>query len=330
MGGLNGLKQALITGGSGVIGSHLADALLARGYEVTVIDNLLTGKIKNIEHNLENPRFRLINDSILNEPLMDELIKEHSVVYHLAAAVGVQHIVNDPLHGILVNVKGSEIVFAHAFKYWKRVVFTSTSEIYGRSDKIPFTEDTERVLGPTYVDRWSYSTSKALDEHLAFAYHTKGLPVCILRYFNSFGPRIDESGYGSVVARFISQALRNVPLTVHGDGAQTRCFTFIEDTVRGTILAGEHKNAIGHAFNIGNNREITIRELAEIIIRLTGSSSTIENISYEDAYGQSYEDTRRRVPSVTKAKELIEFEAQVDMETGLKNTIAWAREHYKR
>jgi UDP-glucose 4-epimerase len=324
------LKQALITGGSGVIGSHLADALLARGYEVTVIDNLLTGKIKNIEHNLENPRFHLINDSILNEPLMDELIKEHSIIFHLAAAVGVAHIVNDPLHGILVNVKGSEIVFAHAFKYWKRVVFSSTSEIYGRSDKIPFTEDTERVLGPTYVDRWSYSTSKALDEHLAFAYNTKGLPVSIVRYFNSFGPRIDESGYGSVVARFISQALRNVPLTVHGDGRQTRCFTYIEDTIRGTILAAEHKNAVGHAFNIGNNKEITIRELAEIIIRLTGSSSTIENISYEQAYGESYEDTRRRVPAVTKAKELIDFEVQVDMETGLKNTIAWAREHYKR
>ena len=324
------MNKALITGGSGVIGSNLSDALLERGYEVTVVDNLLTGKIKNVEHNLENPRFHLINDTIMNEPLMEELIKKCSIVYHLAAAVGVQHIVNDPLQGILINVKGSEIVFGYAFKFWKRVVFASTSEIYGRSDKLPFKEDTERVLGPTNVDRWSYSTSKAVDEHLAFAYSSKGLPIAVVRYFNAFGPRIDESGYGSVVAKFISQALRNKPLTVHGDGKQSRCFTFIDDTVRGTIMAGEKKEAIGQAFNIGNNKETTVRELAEIIIKLTGSSSDIEYVEYKEAYGDSYEDTRRRIPDVTKARDVLGFEAKVDLETGLNNTIAWAREHYKR
>jgi UDP-glucose 4-epimerase len=323
------LKHALITGGSGVIGSNLSDALLERGYEVTVIDNLLTGRIQNIEHNLENPKFHLIHDTILNEPLMDELIKSASVVYHLAAAVGVKHIVNDPLQGILINVKGSEIVFAHAFKYWKRVVFASTSEIYGRSTDIPFKEDGLRVLGPTHVDRWSYSTSKALDEHLAFAYHHKGLPVSIVRYFNAYGPRIDESGYGSVVANFISQAFRGEPLTVHGDGQQTRCFTFVGDTVRGTIATGEHKAAIGQAFNIGNNKEITILELAERIKKLTGTTADIKFIPYEKAYGKSYQDTRRRVPDVSKAQEMLGFRAEVDLDDGLARTIAWAREHYE-
>lgn len=324
------MKHALITGGSGVIGSHLADALLAKGYDVTVVDNLSTGDIKNVEHIMENPKFNFINDTIMNQLLIEELVKESTIIYHLAAAVGVKHIVEDPLSGILTNVQGSEIVFGAAFKFWKRVVFTSTSEIYGRSENIPFTEDTERILGPTNVDRWSYSTAKAVDEHLAFAYSRRGLPISIIRYFNSFGPRIAESGYGSVVAKFISQAMRGVPLTIHGDGGQTRCFTYIEDTVAGTIMAGEKKEALGQAFNIGNNRELTIVELAQMIIKLIGSKSEIRYLEYEKVYGESYEDTRRRVPDVTKARDLLGFEAKIDTETGLKNTIAWAMENYKR
>ena len=320
----------LVTGGAGYVGSVVAEEMIAQGHIVTIIDNLATGTIKNIEHNLENPDFHLIHDTILNESLMDELIKKASVVYHMAAAVGVAHIVNDPLQGILVNVKGSEIVFAHAFKYWKRVVFASTSEIYGISDKLPFSEDTERVLGPTYIDRWSYSTSKALDEHLAFAYSSKGLPICVVRYFNSFGPRIDQRGYGSVVARFINQAMHNEPITVYDDGKQSRCFTYIEDTVRGTILAGELKEALGQAFNIGNNVETTVLELARMIIRLTNSKSEIVFVSYKDAFGEGYEDTRRRIPDVKKAEEILGFRAQVGLEQGLVKTIEWARENYMR
>ena len=322
------MKNALITGGAGVIGSHLADALLSRDYEVTVIDNLSTGNIKNVEHNIGRPGFHFINDTILNEPVMDELVKKSSIVYHLAAAVGVKHICDDPLNSIFTNVQGSELVFAKSFKYWKRTVFASTSEIYGRSLKIPFKEDTERVLGPTNVDRWSYSTSKALDEHLAFAYASKGLPISVVRYFNSYGPRVAESGYGSVIARFISQALRNVPLTIHGDGKQTRCFTFIEDTVAGTICAGENKAAIGQAFNIGNGRELSINELADMIISLTGSKSTLEFINYEVDYGDSYEDTRRRVPDTNKANEMLGFAAHTPLENGLEKTISWARQNY--
>lgn len=324
------MNSALVTGGCGVIGSHLVDALLARGDKVTVIDNLSTGKIHNVEHNIGNPRFRIINDTILNEELMDGLIRECSTVFHLAAAVGVKYICDDPLQGILINVRGTEIVFASAFKYWKQVVFASTSEIYGRSNHIPFKEDSERVLGPTYVERWSYSTAKAVDEHLAFAYARKGLPISVVRYFNAFGPRIDERGYGSVVAKFVSQALRGVPITIHGDGKQTRCFTYIDDTVRGTMLAAEKPGAVGQAFNIGNNIENTIEDLAITIKKLTGSSSEIKYISHKEYYGETYEDPRRRIPDIQKAEEILGFKPEVGLEEGLKHTIEWARSHYSK
>lgn len=323
-------KKALITGGCGVIGSHIIDTLLKDDYEVITIDNLTTGKINNVEHNLANPAFHFVNDSILNETLIDELVKEVSIIFHLAASVGVKYICEDPLRGILVNVRGSEIVFGAAYKYWKRVVFTSTSEVYGRSDKIPFKEDSLRVLGPTNVDRWSYSTSKATDEHLAFAYARKGLPISIVRYFNSYGPRIDERGYGSVVAKFISQALKGAPITIHGDGKQTRCFTYIDDTVRGTLLAGSSEKAIGEAFNIGNMQETSIEELAKLIRTKIGAGSEITYIPYEDYYGESYEDTRRRVPDISKAKSLLEFEATISLSEGLDKTIEWAKKIYKK
>ena len=322
------MSKVLITGGSGVIGSHLADALLARGNDVTVIDNLTTGRIDYIQQNLSRPDFHFLNNTIMNESLMEELIRNCSTVYHLAAAVGVKYIVEDPLQGILTNVKGTEIVLDLAFKYWKRVLFASSSEIYGRSENVPFREDSERILGATNVERWSYSTAKAVDEHMCFAYANKGLPVSIVRYFNAYGPRIDERGYGSVVAKFISQALRNAPITIHGDGRQTRCFTFINDTIQGTILAGEKKEALGQVFNIGNNRESTILELAEMIINLTGSKSEITLIPYEEAYGERHEDTRRRMPDITKAANLLGFAPTVPVEEGLKRTIEWAKENY--
>jgi UDP-glucose 4-epimerase len=323
------MKRVLVTGGAGVIGSHLADTLLDKGYHVTVIDNLSTGNIDNIEHNIGNANFQFLNNTIMNELLMEELVRDCTVIYHLAASVGVKYIVEDPLQGILTNVKGTEIVLDLAFKYWKRVVFASTSEVYGRSEKVPFSEESERILGSTNVDRWSYSTAKAVDEHICFAYSKKGLPVSIVRYFNAYGPRIDERGYGSVIANFISQALRNAPLTVHGDGEQTRCFTYIDDTVAGTLLAGEKKEALGNAFNIGNNREISIAGIARMIIDLTNSKSDVVLIPYKEAYGDGYEDTRRRIPDITKAGESLGFKPKVSLEEGLKKTIEWAKENFK-
>jgi len=215
-----------------------------------------------------------------------------------------------------------------AFKYWKRVVIASSSEIYGKASHVPFHEDEDRVLGSTAVARWSYSMSKAIDEHFAFAYAAKGLPVSIVRYFNSYGPRLDERGYGSVVANFIRQALRGDPLTVHGDGQQTRCFTYIDDTVAGTLLASDAKGAIGEAFNIGSSTETSILELAQRIKRLTRSKVSISFVPYEAYYGEGFEDTRRRVPSGEKAKCLLGFTPKVDLGVGLKKTIAWCRQHY--
>ena len=320
--------KGLITGGAGYIGSHLVDALIRRGDEVLVIDNLSTGKIENIRHLLGHPAFHFINDSILNESLLERFVPSMDLIFHLAAAVGVRNILQDTLTAINTNVRGTEVVLGLAFKYWKRVVVASSSEIYGKASHVPFREDDDRVLGSTAVARWSYSMSKAIDEHFAFAYAVKGLPVSIVRYFNSYGPRLDERGYGSVVANFIRQALRGEPMTVHGDGKQTRCFTYIEDTVAGTLLAGEVKEALGEAFNIGSTRESSILDLANTIKRLARSKSPIEFLTYEAYYGEGFEDPRRRVPSVEKAKRLLGFTPRVDLETGLKKTIAWCREHY--
>ena len=320
--------RVLVTGGSGYIGSHLADALIKRGDEVLVVDNLSTGKIENIRHLLGHPAFHFINDTILNESLLERFIPTTDLIFHLAAAVGVRNILQDPLAAINTNVRGTEVVLGLAFKYWKRLVLASTSEIYGKASHVPFREDDDRVLGSTAVARWSYSMSKAIDEHFAFAYAVKGLPVSIVRYFNSYGPRLDERGYGSVVANLTRQALRGEPLTVHGDGKQTRCFTYIEDTLAGTLLAGEVKAAIGEAFNIGSPIETSILDLAKQIKRLTRSKSPIEFQAYEAYYGEGFEDPRRRVPSADKAKHLLGFTPRVDLNTGLKKTIAWCRAHF--
>lgn len=320
----------LVTGGAGYIGSHLVDRLLERGNEVFAIDNLSTGKIGNIQHHLDSDRFHFLNDTILNEALLDRLVSEVDMIYHLAALVGVKYVVDDPLAAIKTNVTGTEVVLGAAFRYWKKVVLTSSSEIYGKSAKIPFREEDDRVLGPTSVGRWSYSTSKAIDEHFAFAYAAQGLPVATVRFFNSYGPRLDEKGYGSVVANFIRQAIKGDPMTVHGDGRQTRCFTYIDDTVEGTLLAGEVKAGEGQVFNIGAETEATILELAQTIKRLTGSRSEIVFVPYRDYYGEGFEDTRRRVPSIDRAKETLGFVPKVKLEEGLTRTIAWCREHYTR
>lgn len=320
--------RVLVTGGAGYIGSHLVDALIKRGDEVLVVDNLATGKIENIRHLLGHEAFQFINDSILNETILERFIPSLDLIFHLAATVGVRHILQDPLAAINTNVRGTEVVLGLAFKYWKRIVIASSSEIYGKASHVPFREEDDRVLGSTGVARWSYSMSKGIDEHFAFAYAAKGLPVAIVRYFNSYGPRLDESGYGSVVANLTRQALRGEPLTVHGDGRQTRCFTYITDTVAGTLLAGEVPTAAGEAFNIGNPVETTVLDLARTIKRLTRSKSPVAFVPYEVYYGEGFEDTRRRVPSVDKAKRLLGFAPRVDLESGLRHTIAWSRRHY--
>lgn len=319
--------RALVTGGAGFIGSHLVDALVAGGVRTTVIDDLSTGKAANLAEHERGGKMRLVRASILDAELVDRLVSEHDVVYHLAAAVGVRHIVKDPLKAILVNVRGTEHVLAAAERYRVRVLLASTSEIYGKAPA-PFREDDDRVLGPTSVHRWSYSTAKAIDEHLAFAYAARGLAVSVVRYFNAYGPRIDERGYGSVIARFMAQALSGVALTVHGDGQQTRCFTYIDDTVRGTMLAAETPGAAGLVFNIGSSEEVSVAQLAELIRELCGSSSELVREPYEAVYGPGFEDTRRRVPDVARAQQVLGFTATVPLRDGLARTLDWCRANY--
>lgn len=315
--------RCLVTGGAGFIGSHLVDVLLGDGRAVTVLDDLSTGKREHVPTSA-----RFVEGSVLNAELVEQLVADHDIVYHLAAAVGVRHIVRDPLGSILTNVRGTEVVLDAADRHKSRIVLASTSEVYGKSPDVPFRENGNRVLGPTTVARWSYSTAKALDEHMALAYVQNGLRASIVRYFNSYGPRIDQRGYGSVIARFAAQAIAGDPITVHGDGSQTRCFTYVSDTVRGTILAGERDEAIGKVFNIGRAVEVSIKALADMVKRILDSQSPVTYVSYEDYYGPSFEDTPRRVPDTTHARDVLKFTATVDLETGLQKTLEWCRTHY--
>ena len=319
--------RILITGGAGFIGSNLADVLMAEGHEITVLDNLSVGKVSNIAHHLESDRFHFVNDSILNLTTLERLIRQVDLIYHLAAVVGVKYVVEDPLKAIVTNVRGTENVLEFAFKYWVRTVVASSSEIYGKSTKVPLHEDSDRLLGSTTVGRWSYSDAKAIDEYFALAYAKKGLPISVVRYFNAYGPRLDPRGYGSVIAKFMSQAMRDEPITVYDDGRQTRCFTYILDTVRGTILTATRSEASGKVFNIGSNRETSVNELAETIKKLTNSSSEIVHLPYESVYGEDFEETRRRVPDVERARDVLGFEALTPLEDGLGKTLAWFREH---
>ena len=318
--------RVLVTGGAGYIGSHLVDRLLAEGHDVAVVDNLSTGKIENIEHVLD--RIRFTNGSIMDSTLVDAEVRNVDLVFHLAAAVGVKHIVDDPLGSLLVNTRGTENVLSSCFRYWKKVVLASTSEVYGKTSKVPMSEDDDRVLGPTTVHRWSYSTSKAIDEHLALAYKQIGLPVVIVRYFNSYGPRLDERGYGSVVANFIRQTLAGQRMTLHGDGQQTRCFTYASDTVNGTYLAGITPAAVGQVINLGNPSEISIQMLAEEIQRALKISTGLDYVDYASYYGPGFEDTRRRIPDVSRARKLLGWEPNVRLEEGLRLTVEWWMERH--
>lgn len=316
--------RILVTGGAGFIGSHLVDRLVADGHEVTVIDDLSVGVIANVAHHLDNDRFHLVCGSILDEVTLERLIRKSEQIYHLAAVVGVKYVVEDPLGGILTNVRGTENVLALAYKYWVPTLIASSSEVYGKSTTMPWREDDDRVLGPTSVGRWSYSDSKALDEYIGFGYARKGLPVAAVRYFNAYGPRLDPRGYGSVIAKFITQARQGGPLTVYGNGQQTRCFTYVADTVEGTVRAAQTPEAAGLAFNIGSDHETPILELAETIRRLVDPEAQVELVPFERAYGDDFEDVPRRVPAVGRAARILGFRAQVPLEQGLKQTIAWS------
>ena len=310
--------RVLVTGGAGFIGSHVVDALGDEGAEVTVLDNLATGRASNLDG-----RARLVEGSILDADLVDKEVEAADEVFHLAAAVGVRHIVDDPLGSLRTNTRGTEHVLDACARHRRRVLLASTSEVYGKSPSVPWHEDDDRVLGSTDVARWSYATAKALDEHLALAHANVGLPVTIVRYFNSYGPRLDPRGYGSVVARFLGQAVAGEPLTVHGDGNQTRCFTYVADSVRGTLLAARSPASLGRVFNIGSDVETTLNDLARTIIELTGSSSTIEHVSHESVFGPRFEDPARRRPDITRARSELGWEPEVPLADGLRRTLEW-------
>ena len=314
----------LITGGAGFLGSHLADALLKRGDEVTVLDVASDLKVR---HQAANPRFRHVRESILNRDILDQLISWCDVVYHLAAVVGVNHYVRDPYQVLDVNINGTQNVLSAAFKVNKKVVFSSTSEVYGKSRSIPFHEDGERLLGSTKVDRWCYSTSKAVGEHFCFAFHRRGLPVVVLRYFNVYGPRLDQMDTGRVITVFLGQLMRGVPLTVIGDGKQTRSFTYVDDAIRATVAAGLTEEAIGGIINVGSDEEVSIKDLAEKMIEFSGLRSPIAFIPQEEIYGPSYEDIPRRVPDIRRMKEVLRVHPQVRLDVGLRRTLDWFAEN---
>jgi len=316
---------ALITGGAGFIGSHIAEELFKRGNRVLVIDDLSTGMRDNISHLEEDERFSFIQGTILDEPLMESLVDESDIIYHLAAAVGVQFIIRNPIKSIETNVLGTEIVLRLAEKKRKKVILTSSSEIYGKNQKEIFTESDGRVLGTTLIHRWSYSCSKALGEFLALAYwREKRLPVIIVRLFNTCGPR-QTGHYGMVVPRFIEQALSGEPISIYGDGNQTRSFAYVSDVVNGIVSLGGHPRAVGEIFNLGGEEKITISDLAKKIKRFTKSNSEIVYLPYEEVYGEGFEDMRHRIPDTTKVRSLIGYVPRVGLDEALKKTIEYHR-----
>jgi UDP-glucose 4-epimerase len=316
--------RALITGGAGFLGSHLAEQLLGAGNEVHVIDNLSTGSIENIEPLKGRPAFDYTIETIMNEPILAELVDRADVVFHLAAAVGVRLIVESPVNTIETNVHGTEKVLQLANKKRKKVVLTSTSEVYGKAEAVPFREDGDLVMGPTSKGRWSYACSKAIDEFLALAYHKeKRLPVVVARLFNTVGPR--QSGrYGMVIPNFVKQALLSHPITVHGDGSQTRCFTDVSDVVGQLAALAEDSRAVGEVFNVGNDREeVTILDLAKRVKARAGSESEIVLVPYEKAYEEGFEDMQRRVPDLSKLRALTGYEPRVHLDEILDRVIGY-------
>ena len=314
----------LITGGAGFIGSHLADVLLGRGDRVVLLDNLSTGRLSNVETILGHPNLTFVQGSVLDELAVDELVHQCDVVVHLAAAVGVRLIVEQPLRSFTTNIRGSEIVIEAAHRYRRKIMVTSTSEIYGKNDNVPLVEGADRVLGTPTVSRWAYSTAKAVDEILAYAYHReRGLPSIVVRLFNTVGPR-QTAAYGMVIPRLVRQALADEPLTVFGDGTQTRCFCHVSDVVDALVRLLDEPEAVGEVFNVGSQEEISIFDLARLIVERTGSSSDINLVPYEEAYETGFEDMPRRVPDTTKLRTLTGWHPTRDLEEILSETIAEA------
>jgi UDP-glucose 4-epimerase len=317
--------RVLITGGAGFIGSHLSEALLNAGHEVDIIDNLSTGSIRNVSHLKSNPKFKYAIDTITNEPLLAELIDRNDVVFHFAAAVGVKLIVEQPVHTIETNVHGTEVVLKHANKKKKLVFIASTSEVYGKNVDVPFREDADLVMGATVKHRWAYACSKAIDEFLALAYwKERDLPVVVVRFFNTVGPK-QTGQYGMVLPNFVSQALAGEPITVFGDGTQSRSFTDVSDVVGCLIKLMKEKKAIGEVFNIGNPEEVTILRLAELVKAQTRSASPIEFVPYDKAYEAGFEDMPRRVPDITKIRALTGFQPTVQLNEIIAKVIEYFR-----
>jgi len=320
------INRVLVTGGAGFIGSHLCEALLGRGHEVHVIDDLSTGRIQNIVHLQDNPRFHFTLGTILDNPALESLMPKVDRVFHLAAVVGVKKIIQQPVDTIETNILGSHNVLALAARYDKPCVVASTSEVYGKSAKHPFTEDDDVVYGPTTKRRWSYACSKAIDEFLALAYHdTHNLPVVIARLFNAAGPR-QTGRYGMVLPRFVDQALRGEPITVYGDGRQTRSFAFVTDIVRALLLLADCPAAIGQVINVGNPEEVTIGELAKLVKKITRSESEIQFIPYDEAYQPGFEDMHRRIPNISKVTKLVGFKPEVKLKEIVNRVVAARRQ----
>lgn len=311
----------LITGGAGFIGSHLAEKLISRGDQVVIFDNLSTGSASNLTGIKENIKFE--NGNILDKALIDKSVADSDYVVHLAAALGVFNIVNKPLESLKTNLQGSEIVLEACDKYRKPVLVASTSEIYGKNDKVPLNEEDDRIIGHPLKSRWSYSEAKAVDESLAYFYYLETkLPIRIVRFFNTVGPR-QVGHYGMVVPRFVSAALKNEPLSVYGSGDQIRCFCHVTDAVRGLLLVMDSDKAVGEVFNVGNNQQISIMELAKKVIEITGSKSTIEKIAYEKAYPEGFEDMQRRVPDISKIKQVLGWSPEINLDQIIKDIAAF-------
>ncbi len=313
--------RVLVTGGAGFIGSHLVDRMIDRGDDVVVIDDLSTGRVENLAAHARNSRLVFHQDTILNPALLAREVARADLVMHLAAAVGVKYVIDHPLHSLQVNVRGTENLLDLVAEHGVRTVVFSTSEIYGKSTKVPFKEDDDRLLGAVTCHRWNYSVAKALDEMLALAYHAeKGLPAIVLRLFNTCGPR-QTGQYGMVVPRFVEQALEGKPITVYGDGRQSRCFGSVYDVVDGVMALLDEPAAIGEIFNLGNDDELTIMELAQRVKSLTGSSSPIRTIPYEMAYESGFEDMQRRVPDLGKVRALVGYRPRRDVNEILRSVI---------
>ena len=311
----------LITGGAGFIGSHLAESLISRGDQVVVVDNLSTGSTENLNKVGEKIMFK--HGDILDKAVIDTLVSENDYVVHLAGALGVFNIVNNPLESLKTNLQGSEIVLDVCDKYRKPVLIASTSEIYGKNDKVPLNEEDDRIIGHPLKSRWSYSEAKAVDESLAYFYYLESkLPVRIVRFFNTVGPR-QVGHYGMVVPRFVSAALKNEPLSVYGSGDQIRCFCHVTDAVKALLLVIDSDKAVGQVFNVGNNFQISIMELAKKVIEITGSKSSIERVAYEKAYADGFEDMQRRVPDISKIKHVLGWEPQVNLDQIIKDIVAF-------